>query len=165
MNNRIIKNQITELTGKKQIMKKQQLLILILLTILSQTLMFCGKTDTDLEWEEDIQGYWVPTGTDYLPVADMPTYKFDANSRGASYYAPFQDIDSFSWEIKRTQLKIYYDEAPAYYIGYDKYNSRSLFKIREVNDTSISVTQFFSTGYQKEYYMKKSVLVEEEEDF
>jgi len=144
---------------------KNKIIILIILIALSQVFLFCGKTDTDIQWEEDIQGYWVPTGTDYLPVIDMPTYLFLDNNRGASYYAPFEDIDSFSWEIKRTQLKIYYDAAPAYYIGYDKYNSRSLFKIKSVTDTSISVTQFFGTGFQKEYYMKKTELIVEDEDF
>ena len=146
-------------------MKSNKIKVFVLLIILSQVLVFCGKTDTDILWEEDIQGYWVPMGTDFQPVLDMPSYTFGPNNRGATYYAPFQDVDSFSWEIKRSQLKIYYDAAPAYYIGYDKYNSRSLFKIKSVNDTSISVIQFYGTGFQKEYYMKKFVIEEVEEDF
>lgn len=146
-------------------MKSNKIRIFILLIVISQILVFCGKTDTDLSWEKDIQGYWVPMGTDFQPVADMPSYTFGPNSRGASRFASYQSIDSFSWEIKRSQLKIYYDAAPAYYIGYDKYNSRSLFKIKNINDTSISVTQFFGTGFQKEYYMKKYILEEDEEDF
>jgi hypothetical protein len=145
-------------------MKRKQIVILIIIVGLSQILIFCGKSDTDIVWETDVLGYWTPIGTDYQPVLDMPTYKFDANSRGASYYAPFEAKDSFSWEIKRSQLKIYYDNAPTYYIGYDKYNSRSLFKIKSVNDTSISVIQFYSTGYQKDYYLRKTGWEEEEEE-
>jgi hypothetical protein len=143
---------------------KSSLKILIILIALSQLLVFCGKTETDIEWESDIQGYWIPMGTDYRPVLDMPSYKFDPNNRGATHYAPYQDIDSFSWEIKRTQRKIYYDKAPAYYVGSDKYNSRSLFKIKNVNDTSISVTQFYGTGYQKDYYMLKGIAPEDDDD-
>jgi len=146
-------------------MKKNKLSVFIILIILSQFLVFCGKTDTDVQWEEDIIGYWIPIGNDNLPVDNMPTYKFNLNSRGASHYAPSGDVDSFGWEIKRAQLKIYYDVAPSYYIAYDKYNSRSLFKITDLNDTSVSVIQFYSAGYQKEYYMRKSVLNEEEEEF
>lgn len=143
---------------------KLKISIVILLIALSQLLIFCGKTDSDIQWAEDIHGYWIPMGTDNRPVLDMPTYKFDANDRGASYYAPYSDIDSFSWEIKRAQLKIYYDKAPAYYIGYDKYNSRSLFKIKSMNDTSVMVVQFFGTGFQKEYYMLKSKAPDAEDD-
>ncbi|MDD3858739.1 MAG: hypothetical protein PHW83_00955 [Bacteroidales bacterium] len=146
-------------------MKNTKLIIIILLILISQTFLFCGKTETDIKWEEDIIGYWIPIGNDNLPVDNMPTYKFDLNSRGASHYAPTNDVDSFGWEIKRAQLKVYYDEAPSYYIAYDKYNSRSLFKITDMNDTSVSVIQFYSAGYQKEYYMKKSILIEEEEEF
>lgn len=136
---------------------KTKISIVILIIALSQLLIFCGKTDTDIQWTDEIQAYWVPMGTDYSPVLDMPSYKFDANNRGASYFSTVNDVDSFSWEIKRAQLKIYYDKAPtAYYIGYDKYNSRSLFKIKYINDTALKVIQFFGTGYQKEYYMLKS---------
>lgn len=146
-------------------MKKTKLSIFILLILLSQFFLFCGKTETDIQWEEDILGYWIPIGDDNNPVENMPTYKFNTNSRGASHYAPSSDVDSFGWEIKRAQLKIYYDDAPSYYIGYDKYNSRSLFKITDLTDTSVSVIQFYSAGYQKEYHMRKSILDEDEDEF
>lgn len=146
-------------------MNKKSLLVLAIIVALSQVLVFCGKTDTDLEWEESFQGYWVPVDNTNTPIFDMPSYSFLDDNRGVSYFTSFVEADSFSWEIKRGQLKIYYDRAPSYYIGYDKYNSRSVFKINSVNDTAINVTQFFSTGYQKEYNMLKSTLLEEEEDF
>jgi len=54
------------------------------------------------------------------------------------------------WELKRNQLKIYYEQSPGYYIGYDKYNSRSLARLREISTNSFKVTQFYSDGFQRE---------------
>ncbi len=138
--------------------------ILTLLILISQVFMFCGKTETDLDWENQIYGYWIPMGNNYEPIFDMPIYKFDKDSRGMSYMSDIHKADSFGWEIKRAELKIYYDQAPTYYIGYDKYNSRSLFKIESFNDTSFTVIQYFGTGYQKKYYMKKYNNINEDAD-
>ena len=51
--------------------------------------------------------------------------------------------------------------------GYDKYNSRSLFRINSFNDndTIIDVIQFFSSGYQSDYFLVKSNLISPVEDF
>lgn len=148
-------------------MKNSKILVILMIISLSQVFVFCGKSDTDIKWEEDIQAFWIPAGDDYTVLTDMPSYLFLENNRGASYYTSFETPDSFSWEIKRGQIKIYYDKAPSYYIGYDKYNSRSLFRIESFNDndTIIDVIQFFSSGYQKDYYLIKSDLLEPEEDF
>ncbi|MDY0315880.1 MAG: hypothetical protein RBR32_12465 [Bacteroidales bacterium] len=155
------------LNGIKNRLKLNILQFLILGIILSFafTFTFCGKTDTDLEWETKILGFWTPTGNDNNPLFDMPNYKFEKEGRGISFLSSVQKADSFSWEIKRTELKIYYDNAPSYYIGYDKYNSRSLFKIKSVNDTSFYVIQYFGTGYQKEYFMKKAYFVDDTDDW
>lgn len=145
-------------------MNKKSIIVLVIIISLSQFLVFCGKTEADLQWETDIEGYWIPSDNLNEPLFDMPSYFFLEANRGVSYFTNFQEADSFSWEIKRGQLKLYYDRAPSYYIGYDKYNSRSVFKIEAVTDTSISVIQFFSTGYQKEYNMLKATPPEEEEE-
>ncbi len=148
-------------------MKRKGYKVIILIVILSQGLMFCGKTDADLQWEEDLQAFWIPVGSDYQILADMPSYLFLEDNRGASFLASFEAPDSFSYEVKRGQLKIYYDRAPDYYIGYDKYNSRSLFRINSFNDndTIVDLIQFFSSGYQKDFYFKKSYMLDEDEDF
>lgn len=146
-------------------MNKKSILVLATIIALSQVLVFCGKTDTDLEWEESLIGYWIPVDDLNNPLFDMPSYSFFDDTRGVSYYTSFEEADTFSWEIKRGQLKLYYDRAPSYHIGYDKYNSRSVFKINSVHDTAINVTMFLSSGYQKEFNMLKSSLLEEEEDF
>ena len=148
-------------------MKSNIFFIVLLVVSLSQIFIYWGKTDADVEWEEDIKAFWVPAGDDYTILTDMPSYLFLDNNRGASYYTSYETPDSFSWEIKRGQIKIYYDKAPDYYIGYDKYNRRSLFRIESFNDndTIIDVIQFFSSGYQKDYYLIKSDLLEPEEDF
>ncbi len=140
---------------------KNKSIIIILTILLSYTFTNCGKTDTDIKWEEDIQAFWVPVGSDYKILPNTPSYEFKANNRGASYYSGFEDADSFGWEIKRSQLKIFYDKAPTYYIGYDKYNSRSLFKIKDFkdNDTIIELIQFFNSGVQKSFYLVKSDLL------
>jgi len=62
---------------------------------------FCGKTETDLEWETKILGYWTPTGTDNKPIFDMPNYKFDEKGRGISFLSDVSKADSFAWEIKK----------------------------------------------------------------
>lgn len=139
--------------------------ILGMILIFTFIFTFCGKTETDLEWETKILGYWTPTGTDNKPIFDMPNYKFDEKGRGISFLSDVSKADSFAWEIKRTELKIYYDHAPKYYVGYDKYNSRSLFKIKSMSDTAFFVIQYFGTGYQKEYYMKKASFVDNGDDW
>ncbi|MDD4150377.1 MAG: hypothetical protein PHE33_10130 [Bacteroidales bacterium] len=146
-------------------MKKSRLLIILTIVGLSQILIFCGKTDTDKEWEEDIKAFWVPVNSEYQIMVDMPSYQFLENNRGAAFYTSFESPDSFSYEIIRTQLKIYYDEAPSYYYGYDKYNSRYLFRINSFNDTLIDVIQYLNSGFQKDYYFLKSNMLDPEEDF
>jgi hypothetical protein len=148
-------------------MRKNSFIIILVIIGLSQFLVFCGKTETDLQWEEDIKAFWIPVGDDNQVAVELPSYLFMDDNRGVSYYTSFEVADSFNWEIKRGQLKIYYDEAPVYYIGYDKYNSRSLMKIKSFNDndTIIDVVMFFSSGYQKDFYLVKRDFIEEEEDF
>ncbi|MDD2386452.1 MAG: hypothetical protein PHP52_06675 [Bacteroidales bacterium] len=146
-------------------MKKTSLLILLIIAGLSQIFIFCGKTDTDEEWEQNIKAFWVPVNAEYQIMVDMPSYLFLDDNRGASFYTSFELADSFNWEILRGQLKIYYDESPSYYYGYDKYNSRYLFRIKSFNDTIIDVVQYLNSGFQKDYYFLKSDLLDPDEDF
>jgi hypothetical protein len=147
-------------------MKKIKIIVIAVITVsLSQLFLNCGQTDEDVVWQTGLKGYWIPVDTTGQIVMDIPTYLFLDNNRGASYYTSATVADSFNWEIKRAQLKIYYDEAPSYYIGYDKYNSRSLFKIKSMSDTVVSVVQFFSSGYQKEYRLLRHDYIEDQEDF
>jgi hypothetical protein len=125
----------------------------------------CGQTDADLEQQEKMIGNWKPVNSQGDDIPEIPKYVFLENNRGVSIYEPFNSTDSFGWEVRRNQLKIYYDKAPGYYIGYDNYNTRSLFKIKEFTDTAMYVIQFFSTGYQKEYYLKRFQPIFDNDDF
>lgn len=89
----------------------------------------CGQTDEDIAQTEIVLGCWKPVDNQGNIVIDVPIYMFDTANNGNSQL--YDKSDDFKWEIKRGQLKIYYETAPAYYIGYDKYNSRSLMRIRK----------------------------------
>lgn len=125
--------------------------VLILLVLSS-----CNSTDNDKIWSEKMFGYWAAVDTEGNNLADVPFYKFEANNKGKSFgSANFNNADSFKWEVVRKQLKIYYFNPPSYYIAYDKYNMRSLLLIDNFSDTLINVTQFYNTGYQRVFELKK----------
>jgi len=125
-------------------------LVFIPLIIILAACLFssCGQTDEDIAHTEMVLGYWKPVDSEGNIVIDVPLYMFDTANNG--YSQLLNETDTFKWEIKRGQLKVYYETAPSYYIGYDKYNSRSQMKIKEVNTDSFRVTQFYSDGFQRE---------------
>jgi hypothetical protein len=125
-------------------MKIKYTLVLVLpvLFILSG----CGKTNEDERMEEDIIGYWVAKDSNGDPETRIPHYIFEENNEG--YTSLNGSEERMAWEIVRGQLKIYYDTAPDYIIGYDKYNSRSLFQIHKLEDDYLQVTQFYNDGFQ-----------------
>jgi uncharacterized membrane protein len=128
-------------------MKTKIVYLFILLTgILFLT--SCGKTDEDIRMEDEIIGYWYALDSNGDLEVNIPEYSFSEDNEGfTSLYGTTNDMH---WEIKRGQLKVYYDKAPDYIIGYDKYNSRSLFQIHELDGDYLKVTQFYNDGFQSE---------------
>ncbi|MGC9331814.1 MAG: hypothetical protein ACP5DZ_08075 [Bacteroidales bacterium] len=106
----------------------------------------CGKTDEDIRMEEDIIGYWIAKDSNDDIENNIPRYMFGEDNKG--YTELSNALDSMTWEIKRGELKVYYDKAPGYIIGYDKYNSRSLFLIHKLEGDYLKVTQYYYNGYQ-----------------
>ncbi len=124
---------------------KLKLFILSTLPVL-MLLAGCGKTDEDIQMEKDIIGYWIAKDTNGDPENSIPRYMFGENNEG---YTELNNVqDSMTWEIKRSELKVYYDKAPDYIIGYDKYNSRSLFMIHKLEGDYLKVTQYYNDGFQ-----------------
>ncbi|MGM0650826.1 MAG: hypothetical protein ACQES1_10020 [Bacteroidota bacterium] len=116
--------------------------ILVILIVLCG----CGKTDEDERMEEDIIGYWIAKTENGDPENNIPDYIFEEDNEG--YTTLNGSEDPMTWEITRGQLKVYYDEAPDYIIGYDKYNSRSLFEVHKLEGDHLEVTQFYNDGFQ-----------------
>lgn len=127
---------------------KKLILYIVLAALVSAFFAGCGQTDEDLVQMESILGNWQPLDSNGDIIIDVPLYTFETDNNGSSKL--LNTTDTFKWEIRRGQLKIYYETAPSYYIGYDRYNSRSLMKILEVNQNTFKVTQFYSDGFQRE---------------
>ena len=132
---------------------------LLLLTISFVLFTGCGQTDTDIEHEAMLIGSWYPVDTDgdTLESYNVPQYHFDTDHNG--YSKGNNSEDEFKWEVRRGQIKIYYDKAPDYHIGYDKYNSQSLMRIKEITENWFEVTQFYSDGFQSD--LKFNRIIEE----
>jgi hypothetical protein len=106
----------------------------------------CNQTEEDIRMEEDIIGYWIAKDSNGDPENNIPRYMFGEDNEG---YTELNNAkDSMTWEIKRGELKVYYQKAPDYIIGYDKYNSRSLFLIHKLEDDYLKVTQYYNDGFQ-----------------
>lgn len=120
----------------------------VLLFFISSLIFFasCGKDDEDRDMEEELIGYWIAFDDNGDPENNIPEYSFEEDNKG--YTTLNGSHDEMQWEIIRGQLKVYYDEAPGYVIGYDQYNSRSLFEIRKLEDNHLKVTMFYNDGYQ-----------------
>ncbi|MDY0160344.1 MAG: hypothetical protein RBR64_03300 [Bacteroidales bacterium] len=133
---------------------------LLLLTISFVLFTGCGQTDTDIEHEAMLIGSWYPVDTDgdTLESYNVPQYHFKKNNEGFSQGNSSAE-DEFKWEVRRGQIKIYYDKAPEYYIGYDKYNSQSLMRIKEITENWFEVSQFYSDGFQSD--LKFNRIIEE----
>ncbi len=108
----------------------------------------CGQTDEDIANTAILIGHWRPVDSNGNLVEDVPVYYFAEDNQGNS--SLYNTTDTMQWELKRNQLKIYYEQSPGYYIGYDKYNSRSLARLREISANSFTVTQLYSDGFQRE---------------
>ncbi|MDR2008891.1 MAG: hypothetical protein LBQ22_00210 [Bacteroidales bacterium] len=146
-------------------MKIRNFIIITAITLVSLTFNGCGKTDTDKEWEETLIGYWIPQ--DESGNKWDPCYLFKEGHRGESFIRKHPDNrDEFGWEIKRKQLKTFYDKAPSYLIGYDKYNRQGVYKIKSVEQDKIKVIQMTSDGLQREYFLVRGNIndIEDNED-
>lgn len=130
-------------------------IILIIILLITVSFNSCKKTDTDKEWESKLRGFWVPVNNNDVVYESMPSFVFEGGNKGWSFLDDTTRHDVFKWEIKRKQLKLYYDRAPSYDIGEDKYNSKALIKINSFEEGKMSVSQFSYGGYQKDYYLKK----------
>ncbi len=125
---------------------KSKFQIILGLAIMAIIFSSCGQTDEDIQMEKDILGEWTAYDDDGNVEISIPVYIFKTNNEGETYLN--SNRDDMRWEIVRGQLKVYYDEAPDYYIGYDKYNSRSLFQIKSLDGNVLKVTQFYNDGFQ-----------------
>lgn len=105
----------------------------------------CGKTDEDKENEERIIGRYYSNETD--AASDSLIYTFNDNEDGMLQYG--DNTYDFTWEIKRGKLKIYYDKAPNYKLGNDKYNSRELLMIEEIQDNLLKLKRIYYEGYHQ----------------
>jgi hypothetical protein len=110
----------------------------------------CKQTDEDINHESMLIGDWyaVDNNGDTLNSYNVPQYHFDTANNGFS--SGNNSTDDFKWEVRRGQIKIFYETAPPYYIGYDKYNSQSLMRIVEISENWFEVTQFYSDGFQSD---------------
>ena len=134
-------------------MMKRYICILLAFAAVVLLALRCGPSDTDLEWEETIKGYWKPVNEETGELfTSVPYYHFGDEANGASKYYSYNYTDTMKWEIRRKQMNIYYQQAvDGYYIGYNKYNSRSLMHIRKVSQNEISVSQLYNNGMQSDY--------------
>ena len=131
--------------------------IVYLFILLSGVLFLtgCGQTDEDIRMEDEIIGYWYALDSNGDLEVNIPEYSFSENNEG--FTTLYGSTNDMNWEIKRGQLKVYYDKAPDYIIGYDKYNSRSLFQIHKIEDDYLKVTQFYNDGFQSELEFYKNI--------
>lgn len=113
----------------------------------------CGPSNTDLEWEEVMKGYWKPINEETGELCtSIPYYHFGDEANGATKYYKYDYTDTMKWEIRRKQMNVYYQKAvEGYYIGYNQYNSRSLMHIRKVSQNEVSMSQLYNSGVQSDY--------------
>lgn len=131
---------------------RNKVLILILISAFAFFSVKCGKTDLDLEWEEAILGKWKPVNSEGETLKTLPLYEFFEKGRGYTVQQGQTTIDSLNWEIKRGQLRVFYDKTPSgYYVAYDQYHTRSLYRIHEVEEDNIRLTMFLYNGFQREF--------------
>jgi hypothetical protein len=137
--------------------------IIILTALIISVLLFnyCGKTDLDREWEEILIGQWAPYNSDGERITTLPKYEFKENTRGATWTIEGA-VDSLSWEITRKQIKVFYDNPPnGYFVAYDQYHIRSLYRVHEASQDEIELTMYRYGGYQMDFVLKR-ILPEEE---
>ena len=129
---------------------KRFLIISISFASLAFVFFSCGQTEEDLQYQVMLLGDWyaVDNNGDTLNSFSVPEYHFDTATNGFS--TGDNSSDDFRWEVRKGQIKIFYERAPSYYIGYDKYNSQSLMKLNEITEDWFEVTQFYSDGFQSD---------------
>ncbi len=127
----------------------------LLILIIPVLIISCGKTDEDIDREERIIGEWFTTEVYYSYTSDTVFFVFEKENKGRTIVNEVED--DFSWEIKRGTLKTYYKTAPRYTIGYDKYNSKGVYKITGFNDNEIEFIQYFYNGTQTEASIYKLI--------
>ncbi|MFP4664697.1 MAG: hypothetical protein ACLFM1_09745 [Bacteroidales bacterium] len=126
-------------------MNKRSVIFLLLAALIF--MLSCGKNDEDLAKEEKLLGHWIAYDDNGNQEQNIPEYFFEEDNEG--YTSLDGSHEEMNWEVVGGQLKVYYDKAPEnYLIGYDKYNSRSLFQIHELEDDYLHVTQFYNDGFQ-----------------
>ncbi len=136
-------------------MMKTRLSILISLFMTVLLLSSCGKTELDKEWEEILIGKWAAYNSEGQRIPTLPRYEFKEKTRGATWIVEGA-VDSLSWEIKRKQIKVFYDNPPnGYYVAYDQYHIRSLYRIHEASQDEIKITMYRYGGYQLDFYLKR----------
>ncbi|MDA3912090.1 MAG: hypothetical protein PF448_12115 [Bacteroidales bacterium] len=131
---------------------------IVYLFILLSGILFltgCGQTDEDIRMEDEIIGYWYALDSNGDFEVNIPEYSFSENDEG--FTTLYGSTNDMHWEIKGGQLKVYYDKAPDYIIGYDKYNSRSLFQIHKLEGDYLKVTQYYNDGFQSELEFYKNI--------
>lgn len=117
----------------------------------------CAKTDEDLQRETKLQEqtFWGLHDDNGTLDTYYPVYIFDEDNEGYTTIA--NSMDPMTWEVRNNELRIYYDngDAPDYRqrIGYDKYYSRTVFRINEFSDTQLEVTLYLFGGYQSNLTM------------
>ena len=133
--------------------------LILCFVILFLTVVSCKKTEKDIEWENKLKGFkWEAIDKNNNKMFNIPIFVFEDNNDGYSYLNEQQEIiDKFGWEIRKKELRLFYDKAPKnYVIGQDKYNSKAIFIIKSFKtDDKVEVSQLTQGDYQLEYSLQK----------
>lgn len=131
-------------------------LLLLLATTFILTIGSCGKTELDEEREEMLVGRWGPYDENDDLVNNLPYYQFNEKNSGYTQRQGFTTKDKMKWEIKKDQLRVYYDKAPSgYIVAYDQYHSRSVYRIVDFKENKVRVVMYLYTGLQREFYLRR----------
>ncbi len=105
----------------------------------------CGKTDADKENEKKIIGKWSTPGNNPVYNCDSVVFVFTSDNSGSSIrymHGSVSESNSFTWEIKRNFVDTYYKKGPSnYWIGYDQYNSKGMYKINSIETSKMELVQ------------------------
>ncbi len=114
----------------------------LLFILIAVSVFSCKKTDEDEANEKILVGTWYTQGDNFTySQTDSTYYIFNEDNSGMTKV--LDDEDSFNWEIKKDRINTYYKEAPVYRIGQDKYNTKGMYIIKDINDTAVKVDQYF----------------------
>ncbi len=139
-------------------MKTKQILTSLLTALMLTSLIACKPSAEDLKMSEDILGCWQARDKNGNPQIGIPYYYFDTDNKGFTTLDG-KEKDNMRWEIKKKQLNVFYDKAPEnYFVGYDKYSSRSLFRIKSLNTEKFNATIFYYNGLQADLEFYKTEL-------